>query len=197
MIKLCSPLTHPACCIAWVTFPIASSTMSTMAAYCRLFTSLMKWYLSTYSSGASVGPCTHWNGRYRNKGEEALGIRMTFSACYREKKKVKCYAINTVYVSKITRYYIILHYLLTGQLITFTKNVSTTRHQAIVQEVTIRPTGHSKLLLVLNVSWNRDHLNELILSRTFWYRLYWQHTVVMLGSFSLYHNRMTRWLTNY
>ena len=73
--------THPASFIASVTFPIASSIMSTMPAWVRLALLLIPRYFCSYFRSTLNGPCTLWNGRYKNKGLDALCDRITLLAC--------------------------------------------------------------------------------------------------------------------
>ena len=74
-------MTHPASFIASVTFPIASSIMSTMPAWVRLALLLIPRYFCSYFRSTLNGPCTLWNGRYKNKGLDALCDRITLLAC--------------------------------------------------------------------------------------------------------------------
>ena len=73
--------THPVSFIASVTFPIASSIMSTMPAWVRLALLLIPRYFCSYFRSTLNGPCTLWNGRYKNKGLDALCDRITLLAC--------------------------------------------------------------------------------------------------------------------
>ena len=72
---------YPAFSKLLVTLPIASSTISSMAAYVLLVLFSMKLYLSMYFWGAWTGSWTFWNGKYRKRGLEELCSLITFSAC--------------------------------------------------------------------------------------------------------------------
>ena len=81
--------THPASFIASVTFPIASSIMSTMPAWVRLALLRIPRYFSSYFRSTLNGPCTLWNGRYKNKGLDVLCDRITLLACCLIEKETK------------------------------------------------------------------------------------------------------------
>ena len=72
---------YPAFSKLLVTLPIASSTISSMAAYVLRVLSSMKLYLSMYFWGAWTGSWTFWNGKYRKRDLEELCSLTTWTAC--------------------------------------------------------------------------------------------------------------------
>ena len=55
--------------------------MSTMPAWVRLALLWIPRYFCSYFRSTLNGPCTLWNGRYKNKGLDALCDRITLLAC--------------------------------------------------------------------------------------------------------------------
>ena len=55
--------------------------MSTMPAWVRLALLRIPRYFCSYFRSTLNGPCTLWNGRYKNKGLDALCDRITLLAC--------------------------------------------------------------------------------------------------------------------